>query len=378
MKVGCARRKITPQGDVYLIGYRDLQNRLEPATAIHDDVYANCLYFTDGEREVFEFNMDAMEVEEVMAEEVKTMLATRYGIDRDCVLLSATHNHTSIVAYHRSWWTNKFDQEYYDWLLQTICECFEECRENAREATARVGKQVITGFYDNRIVPGKLADNEVIVVTFYDEKGEPFAGLVNWAVHSAVCGPDCTELTSELAGLTGKKLAPTLGYYPAMIVGAAGDCSDRNLRQGRGIPEVERVSDGLAAAIAQIDVSTPVELGSIEIQNFYHTVAHDDFSLTLKCAVISLGGLHLFVFPSELGSDFGIQMKAACPVQGLVFGYTNGYYEYFLPEWEYGLSFETAHTQIPKGEPEKIVAKFCQASQLLGGSCSAATDAVKL
>lgn len=240
MNIGHARRKITPQGDIYLIGYRNLPNRLEPATGVHDDVFANAILFQQGEREVFLFNADVLEFEESMAEEVKTMLAERYGIDRDCVLLSATHDHTSIVAYHRSWWTGKFDENYYRWFLDTICQCFEECRANAQPAICRLGKQVITGFYDNRIIPGELADNEVIVVSFFDTEGKPFAGFVNWAVHSACVGPDCTELTSELAGLTGKKLAQSLGYYPAMVVGAAGDCSDRNFRQGRGIPEVER------------------------------------------------------------------------------------------------------------------------------------------
>ncbi|MGI6230101.1 MAG: neutral/alkaline non-lysosomal ceramidase N-terminal domain-containing protein [Tractidigestivibacter sp.] len=368
MKVGHARRKLTPQGDIYLIGYRDLPNRLEPATGVHDDVYANCLLFQQDDREIYIFNADFLEFEDSMAEEVKTMLATRYGIDRDCVLLSATHDHTSIAAYHKSWWTGKFDQGYYDWLLQTICDCFEECRANAQPATARMGKRVIEGYYGNRNVAGKLADNEVIVLSFFDENDKPFAGLVNWAVHSACVGPDCTELTGDLAGLTGKKLASTLGYYPAMIVGAAGDCSDKNFRQGRGVAEAERVSDGLASAIAEIPLDTPVELGSIEVQTFYHVVAHDDFSLDLHCEVISLGGLHLFVFPSELGGDFGIQMKKECPVQGLVFGYTNGYHEYFFPAWEYGLSFETSHTQVPKGEPERIVQKFCDASRRLGSS----------
>ena len=45
MRIGHARRKLTPKGDVYLIGYRDLENRLEPATGIHDDVYGNALLF---------------------------------------------------------------------------------------------------------------------------------------------------------------------------------------------------------------------------------------------------------------------------------------------------------------------------------------------
>ena len=124
MKVGCARRDITPQGDIYLIGYRDLPNRLEPATAVHDDVFANALYFQDGTRELFVLSADVLEFEESMAEEVKTLLSSRYGIDRDLVLLCATHDHTSIAAYHKSWWTHKFDQHYYDWLLETICSCF--------------------------------------------------------------------------------------------------------------------------------------------------------------------------------------------------------------------------------------------------------------
>ena len=368
MKIGTARRKLTPQGDVYLIGYRDLTNRLEPATAIHDDVYGNALLFQQDGREVFEFSADFLEWEDTAADEIKTLLSDRYGIDRDCVLLSATHDHTSIVAYHRSWWTGKFDQAYYDWLLQTICDCFEECRANAREATARMGKKVVRGYYGNRITGEETADNEVIVVSFYDEAGTPFGGIINWATHSATVGPDCTELTSELAGLTGKKLQPSLGYFPCMVVGAAGDCSDLNFRQGRGIPEVERTSTALAAEIAAIPVETPVALDRIEVQTLYHTIHHDGFHLDIRGCVISLGGLHLFVFPSEMGSDLGIRMKAACPVQGLVFGYTNGYFEYFLPEREYGLSFETEHTQVPKGEPEKICEKYVQASRLLGAT----------
>lgn len=367
MRIGHARRDLTPEGDIYLIGYRDLPNRLEPATGVHDDVFGNALLFQDGGRELFVFSADVLEFEEAMAEDVKTVLAMRYDIDRDCVLLCATHDHSSLAMYHRTWWTGKFDQRYYDWMVQTICDCLEECRANAQEATAWMGKQVVTGFYDNRNVPGRLADNEVIVVQFRDAQGHPFAGLVNWAVHSACAGPDCTELTSELAGLVSKKLEPAYGYFPAMVVGAAGDCSDKNFRQGRGIDEVERVSSGLAEAIARIEPITQVPLDRMVVQTMYHTVAHDDFHLDLRCEVISLGGFHLFVFPSEFGGDFGIRMREECPVQGLVFGYTNGYHEYFLPAWEYGLSFETAHTEVPKGEPERICDKFVQASKLLGG-----------
>lgn len=83
------------------------------------------------------------------------------------------------------------------------------------------------------------------------------------------------------------------------------------------------------------------------------------------CSVISLGGLHLFVSPCEFGGKLGKQMKAECPVEGLVLGYTNGYLEYWLPEEEYGLSFETQKSMVPKGDPEILTRKLIQASGLL-------------
>ena len=61
MNIGHARRKITPQGDIYLIGYRNLPNRLEPATGVHDDVFANAILFQQDDREVFLFNADVLE-----------------------------------------------------------------------------------------------------------------------------------------------------------------------------------------------------------------------------------------------------------------------------------------------------------------------------
>ena len=54
MKVGTSRCLLTPQKEFYLIGYRS-ENRMYPATGVHDDIYANALLFDDGQEEVFIF-----------------------------------------------------------------------------------------------------------------------------------------------------------------------------------------------------------------------------------------------------------------------------------------------------------------------------------
>ena len=72
MNVGHARRCLTPQTDeVYLIGYRNLENRLHPATGIYDDVFGNALYFEDEGKELFVLSCDFMEIDEDTAEDAK-------------------------------------------------------------------------------------------------------------------------------------------------------------------------------------------------------------------------------------------------------------------------------------------------------------------
>lgn len=364
MKIGHARYCLTPQKEFYLIGYRS-DNRYEPAEGVHDDIYGNSLLFEEDGKQIFLFSADFLEFEEEMAESVKTHMQEKYGLERDLILLSATHDHSSVVSYHKGWYTRKFDQEYYDFLIQTIEKSYLDCRANVQEAEVKFGKKVILGYYGNRNHPGQPADNEVIVLKFLDKDGNAFAGMVNWAVHSTVLGDQNTMLTGDLAGAVCRELEKTFGFYPLMAVGAAGDCSNRNERKGKDFDELCRVSAALAKEIGEIPVDQELRMGKIQCQTLFHTIHRDDFHLDAKGWVMDLGGIQLFVFPGELGSAFGIQMKARCPVQGMILGYTNGYYEYFMPKEEYGLSFETKESKIPAGEAEKLVEKFIQAAIML-------------
>lgn len=178
MKIGSARYCISPsKEEFYLIGFRS-ENRYYPAKGIHDDIYCNAMLLEENGEQVFIFSADYLEFEESMAEDTKTMLNDMFGIDRDCVLLCATHNHSSVVSYHKGWYTGKFDPDYYDFLMQVMIDSFKACKDNAVDATARYGRKIITGYYGNRNHPGQLADNEVIVLKFYDKNAVPFAGIV--------------------------------------------------------------------------------------------------------------------------------------------------------------------------------------------------------
>lgn len=387
MKIGHCRLCLTPKEQFYLIGRNE--NRFYPAKGVHDDIYANCLLFQIDQKELFLFQADFIEFEEEMVEDIKTMLMDRFGLDRDLILCSATHNHSSIVSYHKSWYTKKFDPQYRKWLMKQVCLCYESCEDNLQIATAKVGRDIIAGFYGSRIYPGELADNEVILLEFYDKNKKPFAGIINWAVHSNVISSDNQYLSGDLAGAVCTELEKTLGYYPAIIVGAAGDCTTEYQRKARDFAELSRISSKLAKAISDIKINQDISLENISVQTVIHTIYHhmekvheearqalvteknpnkikeykallkeNLFYLNVKTWVIQLGDITIYAFPGELGSAFGKQLKQKTKHTALVFGYTNGYYGYFMPQETYGLSFVTDCTKIPCGESEIIIQKM--------------------
>lgn len=408
MKVGHARYDLTPaEGtEFYLLGYKNPE-RGNPAKGIHDHIFCNALLFEqDGER-AFLWTADLLELEDDMAEEAKTRLNERFGIDRDHIILAVMHDHSSIRNYHKNWPVGKFSQNYYDFMMETICSCFQDCEANLQEATARYGSEIVTGYYSNRNHPGELADNEVIVVRFYNTKGEPFAAIVNWAVHSTALGASNMYLTGDLAGNTGRKLGEAWGFYPLMLNGAGGDSSNRNDRKGKDFAELERASTGLCKVIAAIPSEQPLQEGRITCQTLSHSIypnphkyreqltktleaiksgtlhTVDDMpkshliekcqeqlalppqNLLISFEVLDIGGLRLFVFPGELGAPHGKKLKAASGKPALVAGYANGFHYYFLAKEDYGISFETIGNPVPAGEPEKIVEKMIQSAKLL-------------
>lgn len=403
MKIGHGRACLSPSKDeFYLIGYKT-PYRNAPAEGIHDDIYCNGLLIDVKGKKLFLASFDFLELEDEMVNEAKARLEKKFAIDRDLLLLSATHNHSSIMSYHKHWHSGVFDPAYYEFVMEQLVSVYQECLDSLEEATGAYGSEIITDYYGNRNHPGELADNEVTVIEFKNPKGEVIGAIVNMAVHSTVLSAKNNTLTGELAGNICRKLEQYWQIYPLILIGAAADSSNRHQRQGDDFSELERVSTALAREIAKIKRVEPLVLDQLTWQSLSHSIYNDmeithkeaqrfldsdsplkNPGLIKKCegilqrdhfyqqiefGVYHLGKLQIYSFPGELGSAFGIEMKKASREQkalGIVAGYTNGFHYYFLPEKEYGLSFETIGNPVPQGEPEKIVGKLIQSAQLLG------------
>lgn len=377
MKASSVRLCLTPKKEFYLIGYGNrYESRKHPAKGVHDDIYAICSLIEIDDKQLYVFNADFIEFEETSCNEIKAMMAAKYGLEPDLIFFSATHDHHSVMSYHKHWSTGVFDQEYYEFFVHSVEEGYLQCMNSLQEVEAYYGNGMCLGYYGSRIYYGENADNEVILVEFRNKNQEVMAAWCNWATHSTVLDPENDLLTADFAGAVRNKIAEIKGYYPAMIVGAAGDCSNRAYRQGTDYAELERCAAGCANQILQIEVNKKLNLHFESVKNVtYHVkysisdesdqlnayldqykkqleaaenaqqrkLAQDNISqinrklnmqdvdLTLYSTIVKCTELEIVSSPGELGSELGMDIKKSSSAKCcLVFGYTNGYYSYIL------------------------------------------------
>jgi len=398
---------ITPQGDYCLTGYgKPFDGQVCKGEGVHDDIYATSILLSVDEEKIFLYNADFIEFEYGFCEEVKLKLQQQFGIDKNLVFFSATHNHQSVMSQQRVWHNIEFSQEYYDFIVSTVLKSYQACVNSLQEVKAYFGHDVILGYYGSRIHHGEEADNEVILLQFRNSDDEVVAAICNWATHSTVVGMENHLVTADLAGNVREKLIGLKGYNCAMVVGAAGDASTRAFRQGIDFAELERVSSALAEKIAAIQVDQPLTLSFTDDYFIKHRVYYDNtgkheaaraklaplqkqyeactddgqrkilrdqigsikrgleigvVDVHLFASVVRLCDLEIISIPGELGSRYGKDFKQLSKAKcTLIFGYTNGHFHYLLPPEEYGLSFETLGSVYRSTDVEAYVNKIKQ------------------
>jgi hypothetical protein len=408
MLVGHGRVDITPKGEFYLLGYKtDLRN--QPAAGIHDHIYLNAILFHNEKgEECFIATGDLLEIEDIVAADIKQALSKKYDLPMENIIIGVTHDHHSVRDYHRTWEYGKFSQKYYDFFVTSFVRAYEQCLKNLVPVRVEYGQDLVLGYYGNRDHKGKLSDNIVSVIKFmYNNK--PIAGIVNLAVHSTVLGASNRYLTADLAGNVCTQLQKKWGFYPLMLIGCAGDSSNRYQRQGRDFKELKRVSVGLADKISEINTNKVVDVdhgkirtltlaqeiindketydaslreliasmkahpeksvGSQNVQNVIEKcedqLKQPQFHDILQMEIIDIGNLRIFVFPGELASAGAKILRASTDKTVLIAGYSNGFHYYFMQAQDYGLSFESIGNPVPAGTFEEIIAKFVNASHLL-------------
>ncbi len=407
IKAATATSYVTPQESCFMGGYGMRRQKSEgvldelKCTAVLLEIEGTPIVFCD-----VEILMITTEI--VLA--VKERLRQEYGIPPEMVTIATTHTHAGPEI--RSERLPMFDEEsddgfwrrYQEFLKEkiysTIADCFESELKDV-EAWYRTVK--IEGLYGNRNGIGKPEDKDVTLIVFKDEE-DVVAAIVNIACHPTVLGAQNLQISSDLLGYISRGVKERLGVYPLMMQGASGDMSNRNYRQGHDAKELARTGEGILVQLFASEELGPLNLEKPVVEPYHWETSYPvdkealinlqdqikqqmateenydkhkillssvyGIDLKLKkeiitakfdAAIIRLGDIEICKQPGELFSRFGMQIKAASKAKlPLVWGYADDYGGYLADAGEYGKTYESIMSPMPKGASEEITADLAR------------------
>ncbi len=392
---------ITPLRPCYTGGYAIRDKMFE---GVNDPLEAVVMWLQVDESKLLFINADIINFYYGFADKFRDELSKTFGVVRDQIVLSATHNHNGpMFDDDRPF---PIDEEYekllHDRLLAAAAD-IKDSLQDVASVKATAGESV--GYYGNRNGK-KPGDQKITVIEFKDKDGKNISVMINISTHSTVVGPNHLKLTADLHGNVRRKVASFFGVTPMMMQGNSGDMSNRLQRQGNDYAELDRVTSGIAQQIMAFDydhgtylnlshvqthsfsyaVSNPVDkegltkkvaawkekvktttnfddlkLLKCEIISYERDLKHDSLDFSINGTVIRMGDLELVCLPCELVAAFGMYIKSVSTAKCcILWGYCNGRTTYVIEASEYGAGHSGNATKLVKGQAEEFVGKVIQ------------------
>ena len=92
LRVGVSKKEITPPVGTALSGYI---RRFGNSKGIHDPLWANIIWITNGENQVLFISLDVMNISQEFSSRAKAALTEETGIAKENILMAAIHTHSA-------------------------------------------------------------------------------------------------------------------------------------------------------------------------------------------------------------------------------------------------------------------------------------------
>ncbi len=233
MKVGYAKRDVTPPTGIRLGGYGHRFG--QPSQSVHDSLLASALHIEPRGGDVLLIHCDVLGVYRSFADNVKKVLQARTGIRSNRIFLTTTHTHSgpeTIVPM----WPNTFPyskeekmvfNQWEKFFRESIIEASVEAYENSSPASIRFGTARVSGLTYNRTYRNGVIDERMPFILIRNRDFRII--LTNYCCH-----PVCNTDFSISADYPGELYANMLrnGFEVFFTTGPAGDIDPVEKKQG--------------------------------------------------------------------------------------------------------------------------------------------------
>jgi neutral ceramidase len=236
---------------------------------VADDLTARALVLECGESRIALVVCDLILVTGAIVAEARTLIADRYDIPGDHVLIAATHTHTGPPPL--SLFGTEVDETYIRWLPGRIADSVGVALSRLTPARAAWGSTEIEGVCFNRrfrmrdetvvfnpplrspdiVEPVGPVDPTLTALLIEDLERTPIALWTNFALHY-VGTDDPNAISADYFGEVARAIERTLGpgVVGMLTNGASGDVNNRAVQASPGTPAGTRQARRVALAVA--------------------------------------------------------------------------------------------------------------------------------
>ena len=268
MKIGFAKKKITPRVPCVLAGYAPVREM----EGVHDDLYVKALFFS-AEGEVYGcVSYDLLAVDSLLMEPAAAFVE-KNGVSRGHVLFCAIHTHSApggaletrkgCLRAERDI-VGDINEALAEDIAAAAKECIAEALGNMQEGKAFSMYGTCSGVGSNR--DDKDLEGNDALLCFEIWSGQEKMLLVNFACHPTVLHAENRLCSADFPGALQKKME-TEGYCMTMFLnGSAGDISTRFTRKGSGFEEAGRYGELLGqSCLSLLEHKALYEIHKIKI-----------------------------------------------------------------------------------------------------------------
>ena len=396
MKIAFDKVDITPKRPCFMAGYsRDKQSE-----GVLDPIEINSIAFKLNGHSFLISILDSIMLEEGFCLDVKNAVSKQIGIEGNNITVSCIHTHSAPAFFKLAFEDTHVEPKLTEMAKNEMIASLLRASQNMQECSVELESAMIEGLYGNRNVFRGNEDKEVRLFKFYNKNKQLIGSLCSMSAHPTILDGNSFLLSADLLGQIRLRLQNELQCPVAMLNGTCGDVSTRFYREYSGIEELNFTADNFVKQFIEKKSSCPIKAGevktsTVEMISHFDAMTDEDwqkqmqtlsqsengqtdffidrlnrkkafgaYDLKLISQIRVFGNVIFFILPGDILSAFGLLLKDSFTDYNVInVGYSNTYCNYFVPENEYGMYFETFNSRLAKGEADKFINKIIEAAK---------------
>lgn len=357
-RAGVAVRVVTPDPLLPVSGGVGPSN---PVNRKESDLTVRALVLENGETRVAIVGADFLGFPSTLGDRARAKVR---GIPAENILIGATHTHSAPDCYGFPDGKGGFaaDLKYLDRVCDQMADTINEAVRHLQPARLRIGTGEANGKIAYNYYAEQLYDRRCHVIQAIGTNGQPFATLVNYAIHPEVLGSGQGILSPDLIGPLCDRISAQGGGTAIFMNSAQGgmvtaDCRGPDGKDMRIWPECVRIGQLLAdealrivrdaavqdhptlfcaARTVTFPVDSPMLRAIMQASPLGHK-ANDDGRVSTRINLINLGNAQILSIPGEALPNIGFYLKRKMRGEhNLLFGLTNDAFGYILTKVDWG------------------------------------------